>query len=94
MKNMKNKKNKFDFAGVCHGVTTMGERGQIVIPLEARKELNLKPKEKLFVFSKLGGILILIKARNMQKIFEMMMPEGMPMKVVTNKKKTGQKNEK
>lgn len=35
-----------------YGIVTMGERGQIVIPKEAREELEIGPKEKLLV---LGG---------------------------------------
>lgn len=33
-----------------YGAVTLGERGQIVIPQEARDEMGLKPGEKLLVF--------------------------------------------
>ena len=33
-----------------YGAVTVGERGQIVIPIEARKELGLEPGNKLLVF--------------------------------------------
>ena len=36
--------------GHFFGVVTAGERGQIVIPQEAREDLNIKPKDKLVVF--------------------------------------------
>jgi len=34
----------------CCGVTTLGERGQIVIPVEVRKKWKLKKGEKFLVF--------------------------------------------
>ena len=37
--------------GRCYGSTTVGERGQVVIPIEARKELGLEPGAKLVVFA-------------------------------------------
>jgi len=33
-----------------YGAVTLGERGQIVIPQEARDEIGLEPGEKLLVF--------------------------------------------
>ena len=34
-----------------YGTVTVGERGQIVIPAEARSEHNISPGEKLLVFA-------------------------------------------
>ena len=34
-----------------YGSTTIGERGQVVIPIEARKALGIEKGEKLLVFS-------------------------------------------
>ena len=46
-----------------YGATTVGERGQVVIPAEARRELNLTHTTKLLVFgSPDKGGLILTKA--------------------------------
>lgn len=39
--------------GKAYGAVTVGERGQIVIPAELRKALNIKPAEQLMVFAKL-----------------------------------------
>lgn len=33
-----------------YGSTTMGERGQVVVPAEAREALNLEKGEKMLVF--------------------------------------------
>lgn len=43
-----------------YGATTVGERGQVVIPAEARRDLKLTPATKLLVFGahKGGGIMI------------------------------------
>ncbi len=38
-----------------YGATTIGERGQVVIPAEARKDLNLSPSDKVMVF---GGPMV------------------------------------
>ncbi len=43
----KNRKNT-DYPEVC-GVTSMGERGQVVIPKEARSALNMKQGDNLVV---------------------------------------------
>lgn len=34
------------------GITSLGERGQVVIPAEIREELSLKKGDKLVVFAK------------------------------------------
>ena len=49
--------------GKIYGAATVGERGQIALPAEARRELGIDPGDKLMVFSnKLNGSLILVKA--------------------------------
>lgn len=47
------------------GTTTLGTRGQLVIPAGARKALKLKPGDRLIVFSG-GGPLCLVKAQAMR----------------------------
>ncbi len=61
------KKDKF------YGTTTIGARGQVVIPVQARKDLKLKPGDQLMVMGKLGKALGLIKSEQMQELVEMMM---------------------
>jgi AbrB family looped-hinge helix DNA binding protein len=52
-----------------YGATTLSERGQIVIPAEARKDLNLSSLTKLLVFSgPMGEGLILVKADSVAKL--------------------------
>lgn len=43
------------------GVTTIGERGQIVIPVKAREELHLEKGDQLVVISKGHKFIGLIK---------------------------------
>lgn len=38
----------------CYGSTTVGERGQVVIPIEARREMGLEAGTKLLVFGPMG----------------------------------------
>jgi len=50
-----------------YGTTTLGEKGQVVIPAEARTAMKLKKGEKLLVFSMGGGMLALTKLENLAK---------------------------
>ena len=51
------------------GATTVGERGQIVIPAEARKEYGLEIGDKVMVFmSHHGNGLIVIKAEQVTRM--------------------------
>jgi AbrB family looped-hinge helix DNA binding protein len=52
--------------GKMYGTTTMGERGQVVIPAQARKDLNLKPGDQLLVMARFGKVLGLVKANELQ----------------------------
>ena len=45
-----------------YGSATVGERGQMVIPAEARKALDINPGEKMVVFGGPGGRLVAVKA--------------------------------
>ena len=48
-----------------YGSTTVGERGQVVIPAEARRDFHLTPATKLLVFGGPGGeALIFTKAES------------------------------
>jgi len=53
---------------------TVGERGQIVVPTEARNSLNIKPGEKLLVFLAPGNNALLVTKpdafENMAKKFQ------------------------
>ena len=53
--------------GMVYGTTTIGEKGQVVIPAEARKALGLVPGEKLLVFGMGREMLALARLSNLEK---------------------------
>lgn len=56
-----------------YGTTTVGTKGQVVIPAEARKDLNLKPGDQLMVMGKFNKTLGLIKADQMEEFVKIIM---------------------
>ena len=44
-------------AGEFHSVVTVGERGQVVVPVDIRKTHNIKSGDKLVVFAKQDGMI-------------------------------------
>ncbi|HVJ48851.1 AbrB/MazE/SpoVT family DNA-binding domain-containing protein [Desulfitobacterium sp.] len=59
--------------GKFYGSTVMGERGQVVIPAEAREEIGIEPGEKFLVLgNKRKGVIILFKSEVMTKFADIM----------------------
>lgn len=59
------------FKGKVYGAVTVGERGQIVIPAELRKALNIKPADQLMVFAKLDKkVISLMPAKDFSRFLE------------------------
>lgn len=56
-----------------YGMTTMGSRGQVVIPAEARRDLGLETGDRLLVVGKFGKILSMIKTEDIEGMVSMMM---------------------
>jgi bifunctional DNA-binding transcriptional regulator/antitoxin component of YhaV-PrlF toxin-antitoxin module len=55
--------------GKCFGTAALGPRGQLVIPVEARKELGMDTGNKFLVFGHFEGLgLILIKVEAAEKM--------------------------
>lgn len=48
------------------GITTIGEKGQVVIPADIRDALGFKKGEKLLVFTKSNDMLGLTKVSNVE----------------------------
>ena len=46
-----------------YGTVTMGERGQVVIPMELRRQFKLNANDKLVVFAKDRGMISLVPAQ-------------------------------
>ncbi len=56
------------FPGKCYGSTIISERGQIVIPAEARRAMGLEPGTRLLIFGPGGGqVLTLVTADTVSK---------------------------
>lgn len=52
------------------GVVTVGSRGQVVLPAELRRECNIKPKDKLLVFSHPVGLgVMLMPADKLEEVW-------------------------
>jgi looped-hinge helix DNA binding domain, AbrB family len=48
------------FKGKVYGAVTVGERGQLVIPADLRKDLGIKAGDRLMVFAKIDRKMISI----------------------------------
>jgi len=69
----KNIQKKVAAQDKLYGTTTMGARGQVVIPAEARKELGLKPGDQLVVMGKFGKVLGMMKTEAMADFVQTIM---------------------
>jgi len=59
--------------GRCFGSTVVGPRGQLVIPVEARRELGIDAGTKLLVFGHFGGRgLIFVKVEAVEELLNIM----------------------
>ncbi|MFH0771041.1 MAG: AbrB/MazE/SpoVT family DNA-binding domain-containing protein [Candidatus Omnitrophota bacterium] len=59
------------FKGKVYGAVTVGERGQLVIPAELRKALNIKSGDQLMVFAKLDKkVISLMPAKDFSRFLE------------------------
>ena len=56
-----------------YGAVAVGERGQIVIPVEARKEFGIEPGDKLVVFGSDGKGIVLLKSDKLKEFAEKML---------------------
>ncbi len=56
-----------------YGTTTLGSRGQLVIPAQARKDLGLKPGDQIVVMGKFGKVLGLMKTDQLADFVETIM---------------------
>lgn len=62
--NYKNESDQRNF----YGTVTVGEKGQIVIPHDARKNLKLKKGDRLLVFGMHEDMLAIVKLSQIGKI--------------------------
>jgi AbrB family looped-hinge helix DNA binding protein len=55
------------------GITSVGERGQVVIPANIREELNLEKGDKLMVFAKHKHFIGMVKTDEMSVFLKRML---------------------
>ena len=53
-----------------YGAVTVGQRGQVVIPMKIRKLYGIKTGEKLIVFAKPGGPIGFIPAEHLSQFLD------------------------
>ena len=59
-----------------YGTVTVGDRGQVVIPIKARKELGIQPGDILFVITgPYRRAVTMVKGDSLKKIAERIMQE-------------------
>ena len=62
-----------DMVGKCFGSSVVGPRGQLVVPVEARRELGIDVGTKLLVFGHFGRRgLIFVKVEAVEELFNIM----------------------
>jgi len=57
---------------IC-GTTTVGERGQVVIPADVRRRMNIKAGDKLLVLSQIEQMVGFMKADDLDAVLEKVM---------------------
>lgn len=78
MYNMKNMNKHCKINLKFFGTSSIGERGQVVIPAEARANFNIKAKDQLIFFGH-GKVMHFIKADEMEEILK-----GLSENIVSN----------
>ncbi len=69
-----NKSSKLTEAKV-YGTTVLGSRGQLVIPAEARRDMNLKSGSRLLVVGRMNKILGLIKPNEISGLIKLILEQ-------------------
>lgn len=80
---MKKKKNDEQF----YGTTTLGEKGQVVIPAEARKSMGIKKGDKLLVFGMGCDMLAFSKLSKIEKFASHLSGRLEAIRTIINKSK-------
>lgn len=69
-----------------YGTTTMGEKGQVVVPAEVRKVMKLEKGEKLLVFGFDEDFLVFSKTEGLEKFASHLSEKLKDINKVINKK--------
>ncbi len=71
----------------CFGMTTVGEKGQVVVPAAARKSLKLSKGEKLLVFGMGHEMIVLAKISTIEQFASHLSKKLTTLKGALNKAK-------
>jgi len=74
-----------------YGSTIIGEKGQVVIPKEARDDLNFRKSDKILVFGT-KNMIVLIKFSDLKKFMNYLEKDLRSLKKITQSKKYDKKN--
>lgn len=77
-----------------YGSTTMGEKGQVVIPAEARSAAKLKKGEKMLVFGVGEEVIILAKISNLEQFASLLSERLKLVQGIISQKNSKQKKSK
>lgn len=77
---IKNDEHKF------YGTTSIGKRGQMVVPVEARRSMNVKDGEKLLVFGMGKDMFAVMKLSQIEEFASMLSKKLKAIEGVLNKK--------
>lgn len=70
-----------------YGTATVGTKGQIVIPADARKEMGIEEGDRLYVIGSVeGSFLALLKEDALQEMLQVMSEQIESFRSVTDKK--------
>lgn len=58
------------------GISKVGEKGQIVIPVEARKMFDIKPGDSIIVLCDKAQGIALLKADTIEELTDKVFPKG------------------
>jgi AbrB family looped-hinge helix DNA binding protein len=71
----------------CYGTATVGEKGQVVIPREARELMKLKKGDKLLVFGMGDDMIAFSKLSNLEKFASHLSERLEGIRAIINKSK-------
>ena len=77
---------KGPFPDEVHGTIKVGERGQVVIPLEVRNKLGIKKNDRLFIVTK-NRLVMLAKTEDLTRYISGFLKEAIAIKKKISSKK-------
>ena len=92
---MARKKLESPLGDIFFGSVTVGERGQVVIPAEARKQYGIKAGDKLLAFRSPSGTgLVLVGVDHMRGVLDQMQRWDAVVKQLEHDRESGEEPEK